>query len=161
MPAGLLLALALAAPPPWPGAEPVPDPPPLAGTVRIGADARDPDGGAPWAVRSWRIAAREGSGQKQPACLQVGRHAGDGLVRGERTLGFSDRVVCADRSSHFIDEAPFAVERLAVDGKLTRTLVAGLVDREVRRVELTVRGRVRRLPARSDRRPSLRPRDVA
>ncbi len=67
-------------------------------------------------------------------------------MRGERTLGFADRVVCGPLKSHFIDETPFVVERLVTDGKLTRTLVAGLVDREVRRVELTVRGRVRRVP---------------
>ena len=52
MPAALLLALALASPPPWPGAEAVPDPPPLDGTVRIGADQPDPDGGA------WYVAKR-------------------------------------------------------------------------------------------------------
>src|SRR3954469_15570811 len=121
MPAGLLLALALAAPPPWPGAEPVPDPPPLEGTVRIGADAPDPDGGAPWAVRSWRTAAREGSGNEQPVCLQVGRRAADGLSRGERTLGFGDRAACGDLTSHFVDLAPFVVERLVADGKFART----------------------------------------
>ncbi len=148
--AGVSAVLALAAPPPWPGAEPVPDPVPLAGSVHIGAVTRDPDGGAPWAVRSWRMARQSGSGYKHPGCLQVGRRAGDGLVRGARVLGFGDRAACGAYDEHELDGTPIVIERLVADPaaaapKLWRTVAAGLVERDVRRVELTVRGRARRL----------------
>lgn len=128
------------------------------GTLAVGARAADPEGGAEWAVRTWR--PRPGRRDRfsigsRFVCLQAGRLAGERLVRtfdggGERELRVGDRTVCLDAAHLTGDTPPVAIERLADDpaspGRLVRTVVAGIAPDGAESATLEVRGRAQELP---------------
>jgi hypothetical protein len=131
-------------------------PKPVAGSVAIGATAADPDGGPPWAVRSWRPRPSERFDERATTrCLQVGRLVGDRLVRRRggqamRPLRFAERSACGGLGP-LEEGSSVIVERLvddptAPDPVLARTIVAGAVQSGVREIELTAAG-VRHTPA--------------
>jgi hypothetical protein len=143
-----LLALTAGAPPADAGGlAPVP------GSVRLGPEAADPAGGAPWTVRSWRPS--RGDPRAVPPrpirCLQVGQRDGARLVRtvrGEvRPLRWRDRTVCGPDGAG-TETPPLLVERLLADRALPprQTIVAGVARRRDRSVRLSVAGVVRELP---------------
>lgn len=122
-------------------------PAPAAGAAELSSLARDPLGGAPWAVRAWERPSNSGQGPSE--CLQVGQVVDGRLTRrlagGTVTpLGPRDRTVCGSARSSSYGHPALLVERLADDPanptKLTRTIVAGVPRRGVTRAVLTVRG---------------------
>lgn len=118
--------------------------------AEVTSTARDPLGGAPWAVRAWERPWKSGQGPYE--CVQVGRLVDGRLTRrlagGVITpLGPHDRAVCGSARSSSYGDPALVIERLADDParptRLTRTIVAGVVRKGVTRAVLTVRGKRR------------------
>jgi hypothetical protein len=112
---------------------------PLRGSVRIEARMADPDGAAPWAVRTWITRDR------RMACAQVGRLAGGrfGAMRVDgrfEQLQFAEGARCGTPTA--ADGPPFAIETFVDDPlgrepRPVRTVVWGLAGPRARRVSVT------------------------
>lgn len=140
-------------------------PTPIAGTERIARTVADPAGGAPWALRTWRARTDTGGSPETTTCVQFGRQRGRELVRTfaggrVRVMSRDDRTVCStvDRRQDF-SGLPQIIERLADDPakptRFTRTVLGGVARTDVRAVDVTARGRTRRINLSSRRRAWL------
>lgn len=121
----------------------------IPGTVAVGARTADPEGGADWAVRSWRPRPSRGERSARAVrCAQVGQLADGDLARRfaggrQRVLRLGERTVCGSLAD--LEYFPLVLERLVddprgADPRPVRTVIGGLAPRTVERVIVTVRG---------------------